>query len=170
MTYLTNLLLSLGSRVGSLILCAALICAVSGCTSVIQYQSHSMDVSSAKELIDKLTMTQHPAWKPDYIEFSDTYIQWGYGAVTTGSATGTVVAGLAVSSGRSSTRSVGERVYYSDVREIQLLDWTRKGKQWYVVSSLSTHGDQTFLFRTRHIEDAKQYVDAIRAVVRAYVK
>jgi hypothetical protein len=168
MSYLTKRILSFGSRVPALVVCAVLTSAVAGCTSVIQYQPRSMDVASAKELIDKLTMTQHPAWKPDYIEFNDTYVQWGYGAVTTGSGTGTVVGGLAVSSGRSSTRSVGDRVYYNDVREIQLLDWTRKGKQWYVVSSLSTRGDQTHLFRTRHIEDAQQYVDAIRTVMRAY--
>jgi hypothetical protein len=170
MPYPRKRLLSLASRVGALIVCAALAAAVSGCTSVIQYQPRSMDVASAKELIDKLTMTQHPAWKPDYIEFTDTYIQWGFGAVTTGSGTGTVVGGLAVSSGRSSTRAVGDRLYYADVHEIQLLDWTRKGKQWYVVSSLSNRGDQTYLFRTRHIEDAQQYVDAIRTVIHANVK
>jgi hypothetical protein len=129
--------------------------ALSGCTSVIQYQPHSMDVSAAKELIDKLTMTQHPAWKPDYIEFNDTYIQWGFGAVT---------------SGRSSTHNVGTRLYYSDVRDIQLLDWTRKGKQWYVVTSVNARGEQTHLLRTRHLEDAQQYVDAIRTVIHAYAK
>lgn len=127
-----------------------------------------MDVVAAKELVEKLTMTQHPAWKPDYIEYNDSYIEWGFGSVTTGSASGTAVGGLAVVSGRSSTRAVGNRLYYSDVREIQLLDWTRKGKQWYVVSSVSNRGDQTHLLRTRYIEDAQQYVDALTTIIKSH--
>jgi hypothetical protein len=143
---------------------------LSACTSVIPYQGHAMDVATAKEVIDKLTMTQHPAWKPDYIEFSETYIQWGFGEVTTGSGSGAVIGNAVFSSGRSSTHNVGTRLYYSDVRDIQLLDWTRKGKQWYVVTSVNARGEQTHLLRTRHIEDAQQYVDAIHTVIHAYVK
>ena len=161
---------SSASRMLAPFILTLIITALSGCTSVVQYQPHSMDVGAAKELIDKLTMTQHPAWKPDYIEFNDTYIQWGFGAVTTGSGSGAVIGNVAVTSGRSSTHNVGTRLYYSDVRDIQLLDWTRKGKQWYVVTSVNARGEQTHLLRTRHLEDAQQYVDAIRTVIHAYAK
>src|SRR4051812_47698746 len=61
-------------RVAAVSALALLVGNLSACTSVIQYQAHTMDVVRAREVVEKLTMTQHPTWKPDYIEFNDTYM------------------------------------------------------------------------------------------------
>lgn len=149
----------------------SLLCACGG-TNVMPYDARpNMRVEQAMTTIEKLTMTQHPAWRPDYVVFEPDFLGWGMGTVTTQSARAVAVpigdSAVAIGRSRGTTRNVGERVYYSDVRQIQLLSWRRKGKQWYVASVVDHRDRRTHLLRTRYVEDAQSYVDALHVLVGA---
>lgn len=138
---------------------------VSGCTSVMSYQpSADMDVERARTVVEKLTLTQHRDWRPDYITVTDEYLVWGFGLVTRGRATAVAFDNVAIGSGHSTTRETGQRLYFEDIQELQLLSWRRKFKQWYV-ASVMTRSQQVHLLRTRHQQDAKDYLDALNVLM-----
>jgi hypothetical protein len=60
-----------------------------GCgTQVIKYEAQkNMAFSDAVDLIDRLIMEQHRAWRPDFVEINNRYILLGYGMVTQGRGT-----------------------------------------------------------------------------------
>jgi hypothetical protein len=149
----------------------ALLCACGG-TRVMPYDARpNMRVEQAMTAIEKLTMTQHSAWRPDYVVFEPDFLGWGMGTVTTQSARAIAVpvgnSAVAVGRGSGTTRNVGERVYYGDIRQIQLLSWRRKGRQWYVASVVDRRDNITHLLRTRYVEDAQSYIDALYVLVGA---
>ncbi len=128
-----------------------------------------MTAHQAQVLIEKLTMTQHPAWKPDYLQFEADFMALGFGQVTTHRSNAVAIpvgnSAIAVGGGRGTTRHVGDRVYYADVKDVRLLSWRRKLKQWYVVSVVTQRNQPVHVFRTRYLEDAQAYVDAFHAVL-----
>ncbi len=138
-----------------------------GCgTTPMNYQAQPLSIAESYNVIDEMIMTQHRNWRPDYIVVTETYIGWGYGiqSSTTTNAIGSD--NSAFISSNSTTRSVGDRVYFSRVGQVQLYSWKRKFKQWYVVSLLDKRGKLIKnVLRTRSLPDAEKMVDAITVVL-----
>lgn len=142
-----------------------------GCgTTPIAYQSNTVPVEKAPMLIDKMVMTQHRAWKPDYFVITEHYFGWDFGTYSHGSGVSSasyypynnVSSGVIFSSSSTKTRRESERVYYDEIADVKLLDWTRKFKQWYVVTLYREDGSKIIhILRTRKLEDAQLMIDAI---------
>lgn len=145
--------------------------ALSACgTTPTDYSPKSMEVAEALVIVEELTYSQHQAWRPQYFEISSNYIGWDYGLVSKHSSSSVLVGNtsLAVGSGRTSTRAVTDRVYFRSIGGIKLLDWTRKGRQWWVVSIYDKNGQLAkHAFRTRNLEDAKLFADALNSIFLA---
>lgn len=144
---------------------------VAGCSSTkitdIKGTPH-VPLEDALNTIPRLTMTQHPAWRPDGIGITEEFLHWGYGTSTRGSAGGVAVGIFGVASSRSVTRDIGERLYYADISDIQLVDWKRKGKQWYIVSTVNRHGQRKRVLVSRYKEDALDYLDSFASITEGY--
>lgn len=139
-----------------------------GCTAKVAYEPRSTgDVQEAARTIEKLTMTQHREWRPGAISITRRYLIWGSGVMTKAGADaadgeeGVLVGRTTASYGDS------ERLYYEDINRIEVLDWTRKFKQWYVITVITDRDKLVYLLRTRHIEDAREYADALKTLMAA---
>jgi len=141
---------------------------MSGCSST-KYMDRmpdtSVSIEDAVNTISRLTMTQHPKWRPDGVGITEEFIYWGYGTTTRG---GTVISSFGIANSRSVTRDVGDRVYFTDIKEVRFLDWKRKGKQWYGVSVLDRNLGIKHILRTRNQEDAVSYFDAFSSILKSY--
>ena len=135
-------------------------------TTPITYSPKDMSLNDANDTVERLVMTQHPNWRPDYFVIEDKCLGWDFGSVQSGTFTGAVYNNLMVGSTKSSTRKVNERVYYSEIADVQLYDWTRKFKQWYTVGLVDKNGKVLkHILRTRNLEDAEIMVDSINTVL-----
>lgn len=132
---------------------------LSGCgTTPMVYKSNPVPVEDAPMIIDRMVMTQHRAWKPDNFVMTEHYFGWGFGTYSTGKISSRVVYART----SSTTKDVAERVYYDEIADVKLLDWTRKFKQWYVVTLYRNDGSQIkHVLRTRSLQDAQLLVDAL---------
>ncbi|TVO32147.1 hypothetical protein [Vibrio algivorus] len=141
-----------------------------GCgTTPMAYTPNDVDIEKAPMLIDRMIMTQHRAWKPDYFVITDHYFGWDFGYKSTTSGVGSVVgdSSIVFSSSSSTTHRVSDRVYYDEVVEVKLLDWTRKFKQWYVVTLYREDGSQIMhILRTRNLKDAQLMADAVNTFLK----
>jgi hypothetical protein len=137
-----------------------------GCsTAPIAYTPKAgLTVKQARKQIEKLALTQHRSWKPDWIEIQKEYIAWGMGSVTTGGGIGTVIGDSVFSSGSSRTRQVGERLYFEDVTGIKINNWKTNR---FVVRVTTKRGEQ-ILLRTFLLEDAQSYVDSINVLLKTF--
>lgn len=92
---------------------------------------------------------------------------WSYGTTsqTRGIASAIGDTGIAVGASSSVTRDLGDRAYYRSIDRVQLLSWIRKGKQWYAVSLTAKRGESKVILRTRSLEDAKLFTDAVSSVL-----
>jgi hypothetical protein len=134
--------------------------ALMSCTKHMNYSpAMGMSIHESQNIIEELMMTQHRAWKPDAVAFTDSYMVWGSGFV---SHTGDWERRT------TTTRDSRERIYYKHVREVQLLDWIRKFRQWYVVDAIlqGSKGRKRLLV-TREVDDAKRFVDALVSLLAA---
>lgn len=146
---------------------------VAGCrsTSPMSHNPSPMGLTDAIGVIEKLTMTQHRAWRPDYVDIKSQYILWGHGTRSSGRGTAIVLGNVAVGRSSSTTREVGERLYYEQIHGIVLMSWLRNTRQWYAVSVRNSDNDHAgYIFRTRNLESAKSFVDAMEAVAANYKK
>ncbi|SBS66894.1 hypothetical protein [Vibrio atlanticus] len=138
-----------------------LVATLSGCGTVpMAYQPKDMSLEQAYIVVEQMVMTQHRNWKPDYFVMTEHYIGWDFGTVSKSVGTGT-------SFGNTTTRNVGERVYYNQIEEVKLLSWKRKFKQWYVVSLTDLNGRVLkHIFRTRQLRDAELATDALNVILK----
>lgn len=140
---------------------------LSGCsTTPMNYESKIMPIKEAYDVIDQMVMTQHQKWKPDYFVITDKYLGWGYGAISKGSSSGVVYNNIVLGSSSSTIRNVSEIVYFSKAKGVQLFDWTRKFKQWYVVSLVGQNDNVIkHILRTRSVSDAQLMMDAMTVLL-----
>lgn len=145
--------------VGAIVLIAAL----SACgTTRIDYAPRPIEMGAAQENIERLVMTQHQAFRPDDFVFTDDFFGWSFGTVSRGRFSGAAVYGVVVGSSSERVRQLSDRVYYSQVTEVRLYSWRRKGRQWWVVSLIGR--DDTVLMhalRTLSREDAELMADSL---------
>lgn len=146
--------------------------ALGGCSSkVISYQSsNQMTLNDAILTTEELIMTQHENWRPDSFTIRNDYMLWGYGAATSTSGIATSFGyGVAYGTSKAVTRDIGNRVYYKNIKDVQLMTWSRKFKEWYVVSLIKTDGlnDSTqHIYYTRNQDSAKRLVDSLNIIRR----
>lgn len=132
----------------------------------MNYSPKEISINDANETVERLIMTQHRNWRPDYFVITDKYFGWDYGSVQSGRSSGAVYNNVLVGSSQSTVRDVNERVYYLDVTNVQLYDWTRKFKQWYTVGLLDKNGNVIkHVLRTRDLEDAELMVDSLNTIL-----
>ncbi|EKO3466469.1 hypothetical protein D2H34_003531 [Vibrio fluvialis] len=135
-------------------------------TTPMNYSPKKISINDANETVERLIMTQHRNWRPDYFVITDKYFGWDYGSVQSGRSSGAVYNNVLVASSQSTVRDVNERVYYLDVTNVQLYDWTRKFKQWYTVGLLDKNGNVIkHVLRTRDLEDAELMVDSLNTIL-----
>ena len=142
---------------------------VTACGSnAISYQPTLMSYSEALNVVEELTMTQHSEWKPDEFGITDKYVFWNYGFVTNSSSSAAIIADTAiVGKSQAETKLNNERIYFRTIKGVKLLDWQRKFKQWYVVSLVDTEDRITkHALRTRSLDDAKRFMDAMESIIR----
>ncbi|MBF4333646.1 hypothetical protein EAY29_25855, partial [Vibrio anguillarum] len=66
----------------------------------------------------------------------------------------------------STTKKVGERVYFYKINGVQLYDWKRKFKQWYIVSLNDENGKVIkHVLYTRSLSNAQKTVDALNVIL-----
>ena len=143
-----------------LVLWSILVVASCQTTSPIEYQPSPMSFSDATDIIDRLTMTQRPEWRPDFFEVNDRYILWGYG---TASREKEAIVGRTTA---TSTREVGDRLYYDSPHSIVLSLWS--GDHYLVSIRNEDNNVVTHVFRTSNLENAQRYVDAMETIASYY--
>lgn len=132
---------------------------LSGCASnILEYSPKlGMNAQDAWEVVDELTMTQHLAWRPVYIEFKERYVVWGRGVTTRGLI------------GGSRSRESQDRIYYKSIDRIQLMSWRRKLEQYYVVSIVrKDDSNAAHILHTRSLVDAKRFLDAFETLLAVH--
>lgn len=144
---------------------------MSGCSST-QYTDRTPDTSvaikDAVNIVSRLTMTQHPKWRPDGVVITEEFIYWGYGTTTRGGLGGVVIGSVGIVNSSSITRDSGSRLYFADIQDVKFIDWKRKGKQWYVVSVVDRNIGRKHILRTRNQEDAISYFDSFSSILKSY--
>ncbi|MFL0802404.1 MAG: hypothetical protein K6L81_01715 [Agarilytica sp.] len=139
---------------------------VSSCSSLTNYKPTNVSsTGEAKMLIEKLTFGQHAKWRPDYVDIKEQYMGWGFGHVSHTKAGVAFAGNSAIGNASTTTRTTQERLYYSDIKEVQVISWKRKLKQWYLASVITTRGKRVHLLRTRYEEDAQKYADALNTLM-----
>ena len=140
---------------------------LAGCGSTLMlYNPKEIPVGDAYSIIEQMIMTQHRAWKPDFFIITENYLGWDYGEIAKGRGSAVAFDNIAFGSSTSTIRNVNERVYFNSIDSIQLLDWKRKGKQWYVVSLMDNDGKVIkHIFRTRNLKDAELMMDATYSLI-----
>ena len=144
---------------------------IAGCaSSIIAYEpSKRLNIKDASDTVEELIMTQHPNWKPDYVETNPNYISWGYGIISKGQGSTVAYNNIAFGSSTTRTRDVGERIYFKSIKDVQLISWQRKFKEWYVVSIIGKDDDiKKHVLYTRDINEAKRFIDAFNSLMVAY--
>jgi hypothetical protein len=146
-----------------------LVAFVAACgTTKVDYVPRPIELAAAQQNIERLVMTQHQAFRPDDFVFTDDFFGWSFGTVSRGTFSGGVAYGMVVGSSSERVRQLSDRVYYSQVTEVRLYSWRRKGRQWWVVSLIGR--DDTVLMhalRTLSREDAELMVDSLNQFLSA---
>ncbi|MBF4395669.1 hypothetical protein EAY12_20570, partial [Vibrio anguillarum] len=65
---------------------------------------------------------------PDYFVITDKYLGWDYGSKSSGTVNAVAYNNVVFGSSSSTTKKVGERVYFYKINGVQLYDWKRKFK------------------------------------------
>jgi succinate dehydrogenase/fumarate reductase flavoprotein subunit len=132
-----------------------------GCGSdIIVYKPLSIsNTQEASKTVEELTMSQPTGWRPDNIQIKDDYIYWSFGKRTECNQ----FAGCR-------TYEDSKRIYYSSIKNIQLMSWHRKFKKWYVVSIIGKDdGVIMHVFYTRDEDEGKHFADALNSVIFAHL-
>ena len=151
----------------SLLVCIIAITACSSNNDIISYTPQAIgNISEAKDTIEELTFTQHQLWKPDYIEFNSKYVTWGYGQTSRTQGIAVASGGVAGAESTTITRNANDRVYYNSINKIQLMNWSRKFKKWYVVSLVGQDNKiLKHVYYTKSIENAKKFINAFQTII-----
>jgi hypothetical protein len=156
-----------------------------GCSTsrYVPYNPTSKDVEAAKVILEDLTWSQHLMWRPDNFQITDTFIGWDYGITsdskTRGRSVGVGVSkqfkdsgiGLGVSGTSNNSRTTTviretiDRTYYRSINDVKLVSWKKNFKQWYIVRLMNSNRSQKNVLRTRSIDDAKLYIDALTTII-----
>jgi hypothetical protein len=141
---------------------------LTGCgTTRINYETKKISLEDAYNVIDQMVMTQHREWKPDTFVITDNYLGWGYGSVSNNTSTGVIYNNALLGASSSTIRNIGERIYFNKIEGLQLLDWTRKFKQWYVVILVGKDGKVIkHILRTRSISEAQLMMDSMTILLK----
>jgi hypothetical protein len=133
---------------------------LASCSATIPYTpQQTYSFSEARDIVEELVLTQHPAWRPDQIAVTEKFISFDYGLTTS------TQADFATASAVSTTHRNSGRAYYKYISGVTLIEWSRKFRTWYVVKlegSLAVK--DPILLRTQDLNKAKLLVDALASL------
>jgi hypothetical protein len=149
----------------------------SGCSSVLQYQPNTgMNIDEAKHKIEKLTYLQPEKWKPDYVEFHNDYLIWGYGVSTSTKGGGVGVnfptnipgiSGYNINQGsaKSTSKNVYTRLYFEDISRIEVRSKTKLFfHKNYKASVFTKQKKWVDVYHGYKRQDCQEYVDAFSSM------
>lgn len=146
-----------------LVIAAAVV--ISGCTAQqLQYASQPIPLDDAKAITEQVLMEQPPKFRPQTVEFTNSYIAINNGVVSQGRGRGMAIpiGDVAVASGRSRSvsKELNSRIYYSSIGNTNLYT---KGS-WFIIQIYSL--DRLLLQRVYcHNElNAHRFIDSINAL------
>ncbi len=147
----------------------ALLFLLSSCgTTPIEYKPSTLKLDTAKEIVEELTWSQHPTYRPSGFEINDKYMAWDFGvkSESSGMAVGNgTVTGI---SGTTTSKNIGERSYFKSIDKVELFLWKRKFRTWYTVSLTEKNNTYKYVYRTQSLEDAEKFTDAMSTIVKYY--
>ena len=126
----------------------------------------NLSITEAINTVEQLTMSQHSSFRPDFIEFNDQYISWGYGVVSTSRGSAVAISNLIFGSSKTVSRNSGDRLYFNTIESVKFNPWTRKFKQWYTAAVTDQSGRiRKHIYRTRDKYSARLFVHAMNIIV-----
>lgn len=132
---------------------------LTGCArnTIIAYEpTAQMNAQDASRVVEEMIMSQHSNWRPQNIVITSEYIVWNYGRITEPIGWGQGV----------TSREISDRIYFNSMKNVQLMTWQRKFKEWYVVSVIGKDSDSSkHIFYTRSEDEAKRFLDAFESLM-----
>ena len=146
---------------------AALMLLLTGCVSkVVEYTPAKISPEQAHSVIEQVLMEQPLKTRPEQVVFTDEYIGYGSGilSTTSGFASAVPLGGGAIAAGssRTSSKAVQTRIYYNSIGSVAL--YSKRGR--WVVQTRSTGGNimNSSLVDTQ--KKAERFVDAMVSLKR----
>jgi len=143
----------------------SLFLSITGCGSKILHTPQKIEINEAIAISEELMMTQDKRWRPDGYTINEEYISFGYGTSTeTPKAFSTHV----------STRDVGDRIYYKNIKNLRLIKWSSRLKTWYLVtvfysgSRFSTQHKVKHIYYSRYQKNSELFYDALNSIMTYY--
>lgn len=142
---------------------------LTGCASkVVEYTPTPISPEQARSVIEQVLMEQPLKTRPEQVVFTDGYIGYGNGILSTSSgfASAVPLGGGAIAAGNSKTSSkaVQTRIYYNSIGSVSLYS---KRNRW-IVQTRSSGGSvmNTSLVDTQ--KKAERFVDAMVFLKQQY--
>lgn len=135
---------------------------LSGCASkVVEYTPNKITAEQARSVIEQVLMEQPLKARPEQVMFTDQYIGYGSGIISTSSgfATAIPIGGGAIASGSSvtSSKSVQTRIYYNSIASVTL--YLRRGR--WIVQTRNMAGTVINKCLVDTQQKAERFVDAM---------
>ena len=146
---------------------AALMLLLTGCVSkVVEYTPAKISPEQAHSVIEQVLMEQPLKTRPEQVVFTDEYIGYGSGilSTTSGFASAVPLGGGAISAGssRTSSKAVQTRIYYNSIGSVAL--YSKRGR--WVVQTRSTGGNVMNSSLVDTQKKAERFVDAMVSLKR----
>lgn len=144
----------------SVVIAALLLLA--GCASkVVEYQPAPITVEKARSVIEQVLMEQPPKSRPEQVFFTNEYIGYGNGVVSSSSGFASAVpignGAIAAGSSVTSSKSMQTRIYFNSIGSATL--YSRRGR-WVVVTR-NQAGSTLNLSRVDSEQKAQRFIDAM---------
>ena len=146
---------------------AALMLLLTGCVSkVVEYPPAKINPEQARSVIEQVLMEQPLKTRPEQVVFTDEYIGYGSGilSTTSGFASAVPLGGGAIAAGssRTSSKAVQTRIYYNSIGSVAL--YSKRGR--WVVQTRSTGGNVMNSSLVDTQKKAERFVDAMVSLKR----
>ena len=146
---------------------AALVLLLTGCVSkIVEYTPSRISPEQARSVIEQVLMEQPLKTRPEQVVFTDEYIGYGSGilSTTSGFASAVPLGGGAIAAGnsRTSSKAVQTRIYFNSIGSVAL--YSKRGR--WVVQTRSTGGSVMNSSVVDTQKKAERFVDAMISLKR----
>ena len=144
----------------AVIVAAALL--LTGCAAkLVEYRPMPISDEQARSVIEQVFMEQPPNLRPEQVFFTDEYVGYGSGIVSTSSGLASAVpigtGALAVGSSVTSSKAAQTRIYYNSIATVSL--YSKRGR--WVVQTRNQPGSVLNSSRVDTQRKAQRFVDAM---------
>lgn len=135
---------------------------LTGCASkVVDYQPAPITAEQARSVIEQVLMEQPEKTRPEQVFFTNEYIAYGSGVVSSSSgfASAVPIGNGAIAAGNSvtSSKSVQTRIYFNSIGSATL--YTKRNR-WVVITTNKAGGTLNFS-RVDSQQKAQRFIDAM---------